>query len=90
MSIDTTCPVCNAEYDTRHGECPNCVAREYLPDHPIWLLFGLSNGHAPTKRYVWWFDTKRDALRYRAHHYTYPNAAPLSKPVRFEPSKGRG
>jgi len=34
---------------------------EYFPKNPIWLVFDLANGHKPSRRYVWWFDTKKQA-----------------------------
>ena len=60
---------------------------EYLPTSPVWFLFDLSNGHAPVKRYVWWFDTKKDALAFLKHHNRSPHASELSEPQLWQPAK---
>ena len=66
----------------------NTYLPEYLPtNRPIWLVFDLSNGHAPVKRYVWWFDTRKDALAHIKHQRRHINNAPVSAPVRFKPTK---
>lgn len=58
--------------------------KEYLPlNRPIWLVFDLNNGHAPVKRYVWWFDTKTDALKHIKHQKRIEHSAELSKPYLF-------
>ena len=32
MSIETTCPNCHAEFDTRHEDCPSCTIEVQLRD----------------------------------------------------------
>jgi hypothetical protein len=59
---------------------------EYIPNKSIWLVFDLSNGHKPTRRYVWWFDTKKDAEAHIKFQKTYKDSAPLSKPFKFKPA----
>ena len=58
---------------------------EYLPEKPIWLVFDLCNGHAPVKRYVWWFDTKKDALAHIKFQRKNPTNAWLSEPQLWRP-----
>ena len=60
---------------------------EYLPDYPIWLVFDLGNGHAPTKRYVWWFDSKKDAREHVKFYRQNPDNVKLSEPICFEPQR---
>lgn len=57
---------------------------EYTPESKnVWLVFDLSNGHKPVKRYVWWFDTREEARKHIRHQKTYPNGADLSNPVKY-------
>ena len=60
---------------------------EYVPARLIWLLFDTDNGHAPHKRYTWWFDTKKDALAHKRWQKKQPNSARLSGPYPFKPAK---
>lgn len=50
----------------------------------VWLLFDLDNGHEGSKRYVWWFDTKRQAADFKREHRKKPFAASLSVPVKAD------
>lgn len=59
---------------------------EYFPNKPIWLVFDQSNGHKPSRRYVWWFDTKKDAIKWSCFHSQQSNSHPISKPIKFRPS----
>lgn len=45
----------------------------------VWLLFDKANGHAETKRYVWVFPTKADAVEHRRCQ-TRAEGALLSQP----------
>jgi hypothetical protein len=60
---------------------------EYFPNKPIWLVFDQSNGHKPSRRYVWWFDTKKDADEWTKEHLENKSghAYDISKPVRWKP-----
>lgn len=44
MSIETVCPQCGAEYDTRHDRCPACTVhvecREKTPPYKTWAAVG--------------------------------------------------
>jgi len=40
MSIETCCPICHAEYDARHIDCPNCEGD---------LIARLENGDGPDR-----------------------------------------
>ena len=57
-----------------HGELPRTGT--------VWLLFDLSNGHELTKRYVWWFDTKRQAREFKREQLKRKHRATLSAPMK--------
>lgn len=58
---------------------------EYFPKgKKVWLLFDLSNGHRITRRYVWWFDTKKEAKDFRKEHVKQVLSSELSKPVPYK------
>lgn len=59
--------------------------KSHIPKRRVaWLVFDLSNGHRGAHRYVWWFDTKRDALEHIRDQRLHRWAADLSDPVRYE------
>ena len=58
---------------------------EYFPSKPIWLVFDQSNGHKPSRRYAWWFDTKKQAIEWSKEHLKRDHAYDISKPVRWKP-----
>jgi hypothetical protein len=58
---------------------------EYFPNKPIWLVFDQSNGHKPSRRYVWWFDTKKQAKEWIDEHIKNEHAYDVSIPVRWKP-----
>ena len=58
---------------------------EYFPKKPIWLVFDQSNGHKPSRRYVWWFDTKKQAIEWSKEYLNNVNAYDISKPLRWKP-----
>ena len=59
------------------------MTSEYLPStKTIWLLFDLSNGHMVSRRYLWWFETRREAMDHRREQHKLRNHARLSLPVR--------
>ena len=62
---------------------------EYFPRRPIWLVFDLCNGHAPGKRYVWWFDTRKDARDHIAWQRRDKRHAELAGPVKFVPANAK-
>lgn len=65
---------------------------EYIPKRPIWLVFDLANGHSGSHRYVWWFDTRREAREWSKHHLSMRGAYNISRPIRWFPwlpQKGR-
>lgn len=57
---------------------------EWLPKgRTFWIVFDMSNGDSGTKRYCWWFDTKKDALIHiKWQRDTY--GAELSAPHKVE------
>ncbi len=62
------------------------ISVEYLPTKPIWLVFDMANGGASTRRYVWWFDTKKKANEWIEQHLTNnKHAYDVSQPVRWKP-----
>lgn len=54
-----------------------------IEGNDIWILFDLSNGDTGSKRYLWWFSTRKDALKYRRFHNKSKYSAALSMPRRF-------
>ena len=58
---------------------------ELLPkkNKHIWLMFDLSNGHRGSSRYVWWFETRKDAFAHREWQMSQKHGADLSQPVKF-------
>ena len=50
----------------------------------VWLLFDLVNGHKGYRRYVWWFDSKREAAEFKREHKKLPFAADLSAPMKAD------
>lgn len=59
----------------------------YFPNKPIWLVFDQSNGHKASCRYVWWFDTKKDAIAWSKTHLKNQSgfSSDISEPVRWKP-----
>ena len=49
----------------------------------IWVLFDLSNGDAMSKRYLWWFDTREEAMAHRKWQKRQRYAAVLSLPTKW-------
>ena len=61
----------------------NYLKIEYMPARKtFWVLFDMSNGSKPAKRYVWWFDTREDARKFLRHHRTMKHGVRLSTPVK--------
>lgn len=46
----------------------------------FWVVFDESNGDSQTKRYLWWFDTKKAALAHIKHVSNLKHGALLSNP----------
>lgn len=63
------------------------LAKDYLPKGEVWLVFDLSNGDSTSRRYVWWFDSRKEARRFISHHKTLKYASTLSTPLKFVSSK---
>lgn len=62
---------------------PNSSMEEYLPEQKdIWLVFDMSNGDKPSKRYVWWFDSIKQARKHIKHQRQMKYAATLSSPIK--------
>lgn len=59
---------------------------EYFPKRPIWLVFDLCNGDSGKCRYVWWFDTRKDAREHTRWQRRDRRNADLAGPVKFVPS----
>jgi hypothetical protein len=58
---------------------------EWLPDHKhVWLVFDMSNGDKLSKRYVWWFDTKKQANEHIKWQRKQKWCATLSAPHKFQ------
>lgn len=50
----------------------------------VWLLFDTANGDELSKRYVWWFDTKKAAQEYKKWQHSNKKNVRLVGPIRFE------
>lgn len=58
---------------------------EWLPkDRMVWLVFDMSNGDRGSKRYVWWFDTKKQAKDHIDWQRKQKWNAELSEPHKFQ------
>ncbi len=57
----------------------------------MWVLFDLSNGDAISKRYLWWFLTKKRAEEFLAEHRAQDlrskDLAMLAGPFKFNYAK---
>jgi len=67
--------------------------RHWLPreDKCIWLLFDTANGHKPSHRYVWWFESRAKAISFQKEQNTrYRNTTKgyyVVGPFKFKPAK---
>lgn len=56
----------------------------WLPaNRRIWVLFQDSNGDKESKRYCFWFDSRKKAREYRAWVNSHPEWAQVSHPIAF-------
>ena len=56
---------------------------EWMPRRSwFWCLFDTSNGDSLSRRYVWWFDTRKAAMEHKRHQEAMRHGASLSKVVR--------
>lgn len=56
----------------------------YLPSgRRIWVLFQDTNGDESSKRYCFWFDSRKQAREYRAYVLQNPQWASVSRPLPF-------
>lgn len=60
---------------------------EYIPNKSIWLVFDMDNGHSIAQRYVWWFNTKKEAISWSNGHIKNKFSSNISEPKRFYPYK---
>ena len=71
------------------GDCslrqpPRKFPDYYLPKgRRIYILFQDSNGDESSKRYCFWFDSKKKALEHRKHVLRNPEWAQVSRPIPF-------
>jgi hypothetical protein len=57
---------------------------EFLPKGRFfWIVFDMANGDSGSKRYVWWFDTRK-AAREHINHQRDTYGAELSAPHKVE------
>lgn len=58
----------------------------YIPTKPIWLIFDCGNGHEGSRRYVWWFDTKKEAKYWSKRHIKENSkfGYDISLPIKFK------
>jgi hypothetical protein len=55
-----------------------------------WFVFDLANGHAPCRRYLWFFETRSKAREFKKIHKKIPTHVPYSKPFLFQMSANGG
>ena len=53
----------------------------------FWVLVDLSNSHNDSRRYLWWFSSKKAAKEHRKAQLALPTNATLSKPIKVRASK---
>lgn len=53
----------------------------------FWVLIDLSNGDENSRRYLWWFASKKKAKEHRKHQMSVYGNATLSKPIKVRASK---
>ncbi len=70
-----------------HGERSRTLAVSVLAQCPTgdhaWVLFDTGNGHKGLYRYLWWFNTRREALAHRKSQNAVKGNARLSRPYRM-------
>jgi len=54
-----------------------------LPE-AMWILVDLANGNRGSHNYLWWFDTRKQALDFLSHHNKLYNHAQLAGPFKFK------
>lgn len=69
-----------SKYATRYQFCLD----EYFPaGKTFWMLFDTTNGDKLSKRYCWWFDSRKQAREHKAFQKSLPYGAPLIGPFKF-------
>ena len=53
----------------------------------IWCLFDLDNNRPGSHNYVWWFESREQARKFKREHVKLKHHARLSAPIRFEKPK---
>lgn len=60
--------------------------KKYLWAYPknktIYVLFDLNNGNVDSVRYLWWYDTYKEAMKHRKEQKKMKHGADLSMPVK--------
>lgn len=52
-------------------------------NRPIWVMFDLDNGDKKSRRYLWWFETKKAAIEHRKWQMFLTYGASLSEPEKY-------
>jgi hypothetical protein len=96
MSIETTCPICSAEYDLRHDGCPACTImvemRSKLQPHKTWS----EPGYLPFEMHGEQFAVTRNVaaldspIRWRVSHVKTGAAIPSSDGETHAEAKANG
>jgi hypothetical protein len=47
----------------------------------FWVLFDIVNGGKEARRYLWWFDTKKEAMEHKKWQHAKEYGAKLYGPV---------
>lgn len=60
------------------------LKHENLPSKKhIWVLFDIDNGHRGAHHYLWWFETKKQAIEHKRHQKAMAYGARLVGPVKW-------
>lgn len=51
--------------------------------HTLWILIDRDNGHEGSRRYLWWFETRQQAIDHRKTQNANPRNARVIGPYRF-------
>ena len=49
----------------------------------LWCMFDVDNGAYPSKNYVWWFETLKEARDHRIDQMAIPNCAKITRPIKY-------
>lgn len=60
------------------------MSKEYWPEKKtVWVLFDQANGDKESRRYLWWFDTRKAAREHKHWQNDIYKGATLKGPIKF-------